>query len=121
MKLRSTLAAWLLALGLGLAPAAGHAGAAPDEIARLIAPAGRLGTSFSEQYRPGAGPETVQFEPAHQLHNRLLLGGLLVWSGLIFGGLLYFSRRRASGLVIVGAGVVVGLVLMAQSLGWIGV
>jgi hypothetical protein len=125
MKTQSMLPAWLLALALGAAPAVGHAAGAGGQIAHAVrvvaarAAAGPLAASMSDESPPGSGPEAVQFAPSQQLHNRLLLGGLLAWTGLIFGGLLYFSRRRVSGLTIVGVGVTVGGVLMAQSLGWL--
>ena len=129
MTWRSILAmgltsAWLW-VGIGAAHAAPASFAA--QVGRMAwdmvaaASAGPLSASMSDEARPGSGPEAVQFEETRRLRNRFLLGGLLVWSGLIFGGLLYFSRRKISGLVLAGVGVVAGALLMASEMGWLGV
>jgi hypothetical protein len=52
-----------------------------------------------------------------QLHNRFLVGGLILYMAVMAGALVFLEKRRVAAAVILGAGLLVGGLLMARALG----
>jgi hypothetical protein len=52
-----------------------------------------------------------------RLHNRFLVGGLLLYVAVMVGALVFLEKRRVAAAVILGAGLIAGGLLLARAFG----
>ena len=51
------------------------------------------------------------------LHNRFLAGGLILFMAVMLGTLVFLEKRRVAAGVILGAGLIVGGLLLTRAFG----
>jgi hypothetical protein len=68
-----------------------------------------------------AGPSTTVLDingsGAIRLHNRFLVGGLLLYTAFSIGALVFLDKRRVAAAVILATGLIIGGLLLVRAFG----
>jgi hypothetical protein len=90
----------------------------PD--AALRAPAPRP-LALAADETADAGPSTTVLDingsGTIRLHNRFLVGGLILYTAFSAGALVFLDKRRVAAAVILAAGLIIGGLLLVRAFG----
>ena len=120
---RQLAAARLLIIALLATASPVRAERAPSAAAALQAPAPRALTAAGERVQatdPSGDATTVldiNGRGRMHLHNRLIVGGLILYMAVMLGALVFLDKRRIAAVAILTVGLVVGGLLLFRVFG----